>query len=115
MKPKNTALITVMDEFLISLFQESQQGASLPPEGEALSEGDGQGQPAGPTTAPISFLDRIKLFQAAIQWVAVKNRIEGESDSGGEWSSIVGKYHGRKGGRGAAAAGAASTANGRDG
>lgn len=88
---KNDSLVSVLDSYLKKLLELSDPSISA-------TDGD---QPSG--VAPIGFLDRLKAFEAAARWVAIKNKID-TGDDEDEFSRLRAGHVGRTGKRGSAAA-----------
>lgn len=80
------SLIKSLDNFFQTLIEECQPTTTKPVEGES-----------GDQPPPISFLDRLKLFEAGARWVGVKNKID-DGDATDEFSRLRAGHVGRTGG-----------------
>jgi hypothetical protein len=90
-----TSLGEKLDDYYLALLEECQPGKT----DESAPDG-GTGD-----ALPMPFLDRLKLFEAGVRWVAVKNKVEAEveQDAFGKLRSKYNRQRGA-GGRGAPAA-----------
>ena len=101
--PKNDSLIGQLDDFFEVLMNRAKPRIV----GEEASA------PTNPDAVPIGFLDQLKVFEAGVRWVQVKNRLEPEPDTDAFGELARGYHRGaRKRGSRAAASEAAGGANG---
>ena len=68
---EKSRIIDQLDQLYKALMEES---------GPSKVEG-GEGRPAA------AFTDRLKLFEAGVKYLAVKNRVEDDEPNGGSWDS----------------------------
>lgn len=96
---KKDTLISELDDFFKTILEECTPNVGDPE--------DSQSAPAGPR---VGLVDRLKVFEAGVRWVAVKNKLDsGEIDD--EFAKLRRGYrNGGTGSRGAAAS--AKHANG---
>lgn len=67
-KTKKDGLINRLDTYFMNLLEEAE---GVTPEGEVSAEG------AGPT---IGFIDKLRLFDSGVKWVATKNKVDPDDD-----------------------------------